>query len=211
METTATDGPRCTVCHTRLWEHEIGRQACSPCQQRCEENLLALPGPRGLYAALSAAMVPGRAGDGGRVSGSRHAPIPARLDPLSLAAKGGVVTVLQTWAEDWSEVLGKPLRPWAGSMRQQCDAAVQTLRFNLDWAAREHPAFDDFAHEIERTVRQCRVQLTGEQPAPSRTVACTCGHPLTGIRLRTNSRTCAGCGAEWDWTGLCELARYAAA
>ena len=187
--------PACTVCHTGLYEDELDRQACLPCVRRTDENLLALAGARGLYAQLGQQLAPGAGSGGPTVSGSRTAPIPVRLEPLSLLAKGGVVTILQTWVDDWADH-GRAHRTRGGTLQQQLDAAVQTLRFNLDWASAQHAAFPEFAAEVWQIRRQCEGQITGER-APRRIgVACGCGQTLR-ITLDTTKVVCPACAQQY--------------
>jgi hypothetical protein len=187
--------PACCICHSGLYDDELDRQACRPCICRTDENLLALAGARGLYAQLGQQLTPGAGNSGPAVSGSRTAPIPVRLEPLSLLAKGGVVTILQTWVDDWADH-GRAQRTRGGSLQQQLDAAVQTLRFNLDWASAQHPAFAEFAHEVWQIKRQCEGQVTGER-APRRIgVACPCGQTLR-ITLDTAGVVCPACAQQY--------------
>lgn len=195
--------PSCLICHTGLYDDELGRQACRPCIRRTDENLLALAGQRGLYARLGQQLAPGSGSGGPVVSGSRSAPIPVRLEPLSLLAKGGVVTILQTWVDDWADH-GRAQRTHGGTLQQQLDAAVQTLRFNLDWASARHPAFVEFAAEIWQIRRQCEGQITGER-APRRIgVACPCGQTLR-ITLDTADVDCPACSTRYGHTEALSL------
>lgn len=200
----AADGPRCTCCHSLLYADEVGRQACMPCQARVGGHLATLAGPEGLYARLRGALVPGRADGGPSVSGSRTAPLPLRLEPLSLSARGGVVTILQTWLIDWHDQLGWTYPRFEGGLQQQCDQVVTQLRANLPWAASSHPAFDEFAHEVGQITAACRRQVTGERPERRVSVACTCGRPLR-ITVSTPGARCAGCGQQYGRTEVLQL------
>ncbi|WP_326806692.1 hypothetical protein OHB04_02540 [Streptomyces sp. NBC_01775] len=193
----------CVSCGRGLWDHEIGHYGCSICVRRVDENLADLAGPRGMYAQLSYVMAPGRSGEGGRVSGSKTAPIPVRLAPLSLQARGGVVTVLQTWLIDWHEQLGYTHPRWAGGLQQQCDQTVQRLRNLLPWAAENHVAFDEFVREVGQLAGACKAQVSGETPPRRVTVACVCGAHLR-ITLDTPGRRC-GCGQQYGWAELRQL------
>ena len=187
--------PACCICHTGLYDDELDRQACLPCVRRTDENLLALAGARGLYAQLGQQLTPGSGSSGPAVSGSRTAPIPVRLEPLSLLAKGGVVTILQTWVDDWADH-GRAHRTRGGTLQQPLAAAVQTLRFNLDWASAQHLAFAEFAHEVQQIRRQCEGQITGER-APRRIgVACPCGQTLR-ITLDATKVVCPACAQQY--------------
>lgn len=196
--------PTCAACHGNLRQDEAGRVACRPCQWRTDEHLAALPGARGLYAQLADALTPGSGAGDGRVTGAtREAPLPLRLEPLSLGARGGVVTILQTWLVDWHEQLGWRHPRWNGNLQQQCDQAVCALRVNLDWAATSHPAFAEFTAEIAQLVRDCSRQTTGERPERRVAVACGCGAVLR-ITLSTPGARCH-CGIQYARADLFEL------
>jgi hypothetical protein len=202
--------PTCSTCSRPLRQDELGRTACRLCQERVELALRQLPGPAtyrtdsrgerklesGLYAALATRLTPGRGGDATTVASSRTAPLPLRLEPLSLMARGGVVTVLQDWQVDWHERLGWGHPRWQGGLQQQLDNVVKALRGNLDWAASSHPAFGDFAQEVTALVRQCERQITGERKERPIAVACPCGTVLY-ITVSTNGVRCRGCNAQY--------------
>ncbi|WP_309140300.1 hypothetical protein [Streptomyces sp. PKU-EA00015] len=195
--------PACVICMTGLYDDELDRQACRPCIRRTDENLLALAGVRGLYAQLGRQLAPGSGSGGPVVSGSRSAPIPVRLEPLSLLAKGGVVTILQTWVDDWADH-GRAQRTRGGTLQQQLDAAVSTLRFNLDWASAAHPAFVEFAAEIWQIRRQCEGQISGERQPRRIGVACPCGQTLR-ITLDTDVVDCPACCTRYGHTEALSL------
>ncbi|TVL89764.1 hypothetical protein [Streptomyces sp. SAJ15] len=197
------DWPTCTACSRDLRYDELGRMACRLCQRRTDEHLAALAGEHGLYAALHGALAPGRATMDGRVSGSRTAPLPLRLEPLNLSARGGVVTILQTWLIDWHEALGWRHPRWEGDLQQQCDQAVKALRNNLEWAATEHPAFSEFGAEVSALTRACRRQVTGEPPERRIAVLCACGATLR-VTISTPGARCS-CGAQYGRTEVLEL------
>lgn len=188
--------PTCTLCPRQLRPDEAGRIVCRGCQDRTDGILRKLPGPDGLYAKLATRLAPGRGSGGPVVSVTRSAPLPLRLEPLSLMARGGVVTVLQTWLVDWHERLGWRHPRWQGDLQQQLDGVVRALRVNLDWAAASHPAFDDFARETAMLVRQCERQVTGERPERPVSVVCPCGTVLR-ITVSTPGVRCRGCDTQY--------------
>ena len=188
--------PVCRSCPRQLRQDEIGRQACRCCQDRADEALRQLPGPDGLYAQLATRLTPGRGGDGPVVAVSRTPPLPLRLEPLSLMARGGVVTVLQDWLVDWHELLGWRHPRWNGNLQQQLDDVVHRLRVNLEWAASSHPAFDAFLLELTAQVRQCERQITGERKERPIAVACPCGATLR-ITVSTPGVRCYGCSTQY--------------
>lgn len=195
--------PTC-ACGRQLRHDELGRQACRLCQERVDQALRQLPGPKGLYAQLATRLVPGRGGDGPVVSVSRTAPLPLRLEPLSLIARGGVVTILQTWLIDWHEHFGWRHPRWNGDLQQQLDEAVRALRINLEGAAATHPAFSDFVNEVTSLVRQCERQITGERTERPIAVACPCGTVLR-ITVSTPGARCRGCATQYARTEILDL------
>lgn len=195
--------PTCTSCGRGLYDHELGHYGCGVCLRRTDTTLAELAGDNGLYARLADVLAPGAGDHGPAVSGSRHAPLPLRLAPLSLSARGGVVTILQTWQIDLHEHLGWTHPRWTGGLQQQLDQTVHALRNNLAWMAAEHPAWSEFVDEVRQTTGACRAQVTGETPARRVTVACPCGAPLR-ITLDTPGRRC-GCGQQYGWAELRQL------
>ncbi|MFF4090389.1 hypothetical protein ACFYY9_26435 [Streptomyces nigra] len=191
-------------CGRQLRHDELGRVACRLCQDRVDHALLQLPGPGGLYAQLATRLVPGRGGDGPVVSVSKTAPLPVRLEPLSLLARGGVVTVLQTWLVDWHEQLGWRHPRWQGDLQQQLDGVVRALRTNLEWAATSHPAFWEFGVEVSGLVRQCERQITGERQERPIAVACPCGSVLR-VTVSTPGARCHGCDTQYDRSAVLDL------
>lgn len=200
---TDTTTPTCTACGRTLLEHERGHAGCGACVRTLDRLLLELAGPTGLYARLATVLQPGTVQAGGRVSGSRTAPIPCRLEPLSLSSRGGIVTILQTWLVDWHEQLHYRHPRWQGNLQQQLDQAVSRIRILLAWAAENHEAFAEFAAELKQAVGAARAQVTGEQPARRVTVTCHCGAPLR-ITLDTPGKRCS-CGAQYGWAELRQL------
>lgn len=142
---------------------------CGRTAQDVHENCLAaldsrLQSIRGLYAALHQVLEPGSS-DGTRVSGTRNAPAPLRVEPLSLLCRGGIVSILATWETDWRERRGLAV-DWTTAGREQLLAGGQVLadvleflRAHLEWAAREHPAVDEFAGEVREIIGACRTAL----------------------------------------------------
>lgn len=196
--------PACAACTRELRHDELARIACRICRDRTEQNLTALAGQHGLYAQLATCLAPGASVSDGRPTQGRTAPLPVRLAPLSLSARGGVVTILQTWLVDWHETLGWNHPRWQGSLQGQLDQAVTALRNNLDWAASSHPAFPEFADETSSLVRACRRQITGERPERRIAVVCPCGGTLR-VTVSTPGARCAGCDAQYDRAAVLEL------
>lgn len=183
-------------CGRQLRQGELGRTSCRICQDRAYRALQQLPGQDGLYAQLAARLMPGRGGDNVVVSASRTAPLPLRLEPLNLMARGGVVTILQTWQIDWHEQLGWRHPRWEGGLQRQLDNVVNALRNNLEWAATEHLAFGEFVQEVTSIVRQCERQVTGERAERPIFVTCPCGTNLS-ITVSTHGVRCRNCSTQY--------------
>jgi hypothetical protein len=192
----------CIVCSTELYDTEQG--TCRLCVERVATNLKALAGATGLYAQLADALHPGSSSGGPAVSGSRTAPLPLRLEVLNLQTeRGPILGPLEGWVRDW-ETFGRATVNEAGTLQQRLDHAVQTLRFNLNWAAADHPAFADFADELHVIVRRCRTATGAEKPPVRVPVACHCGQILR-VSLDMDGIECRHCGAEYDHRAMLNL------
>lgn len=141
----------CTICQrpTGPEREPIRHQRCA---NRLADDLRAIPG---LYALMGAVLAPGSTGGNARVSGTRTAPLPVRLEPLSLRARGGIVTVMATWEADWRDVRGYAPAE-RGDSERDLAAVVLWLRAHLPWAIEAHPAVREFADEVRDVGRQCR-------------------------------------------------------
>ncbi|MFI6032986.1 hypothetical protein ACIBBD_02150 [Streptomyces sp. NPDC051315] len=209
--------PLCIVCHHDLFTDEWDRYCCRPCQQRIDADLAALAGPvtwqgtgrerrlvSGLFAALPTELEPSSRSNGPRVSGSKSAPIPARMGPLSDSANGGLVNDLEEWVRDW-EHRGYATRCRAVRPQYRMDQAVATLRFNLDTAVRQHEAINAFAEDI-RTIRStCEAMIIGARPPRDLSAVCPCGTRIV-FHLDSQMRHCKGCGTDYGHKALIELA-----
>jgi hypothetical protein len=196
--------PTCTACIRPLRHDELGRTSCRLCQDRADHALQQLPGPDGLYAQLATRLAPGRGGDSIVVTASRTAPLPLVLDVLNLQTeKGPVLGKLEPWVRDW-ERFGRAEVEESGTLQQRVDHAVRTLRFNLAWAAAEHPAFGDFLQEVGNLVGQCERKITGERKERPISVACPCGTVLR-ITVSTPGKRCGGCNTQYDRGEILDL------
>lgn len=207
----------CTVCRQDLFDDEWDRYCCRPCQQHIDDDLASLAGPplwqdtkrgrrlaSGLFTALLGELEPGSSGGGTRVSGSKTAPIPARMEPLSQSAHGGLVNDLEEWVRDW-EHRGYATRCQAVRPQYRMDQAVATLRFNLDTAVRKHEAINSFAEELQMIRGTCEALIIGAVPPRPLSAVCPCG---TRIKFHFDSpiRHCKGCGSDYGHHALIALA-----
>lgn len=148
----------CTICGRNLDTQAMG---CDHCRTLADTMLVEIGV---LHAELPDQLERGQGG-GPKVSGSREAPLPLRVDPLDLSMPApdgqrrwmplavadqvghqSVLAILDSWVRDWrdtranSEHLPIP----AGA------SLVSWLRNRLPWAYKEHPAVDEFHAEIKQ-------------------------------------------------------------
>lgn len=177
--------------------HYDRAQVCEPCRRRLDSILHDIAT---LWPHIPAAMHPGSNGAGQRVSGSREAPLPLRVDVLDLTMPAreptptpqarrwpedhtgamSAATVLDQWARDWLSY-GAPGRlpePDVGPL-------VSWLRVRLEWACDHHPAIDEFAGELRDLLSTLRRTVGGTSPKPQRCdgVPCRRCDLLTLFRL----------------------------
>lgn len=165
-----------------------------------------------------------------RVSGSREAPLPLRVDVLDLTmpARGGTVhdlhgdqighvavaSVLDQWVEDWREHRDR------GERRPEPPTVVVLVDWlgkRLGDACDDHPAIDEFAADVRRLCRVLRM-VTGDGPArPERLPAPCPGCDLLALTRDHAGVRCRACGEDWtegqyaEWVGrLVRDARMAA-
>lgn len=189
----------CTICRRPTDDRDPIRH--QHCADRLRTDLADIPG---LYALMGAVLAPGTAGGGSRVSGTRTAPLPVRLEPLSLRARGGIVTILATWEADWRETRGLT-EAQRGTAERDLGGIVLWLRAHLPWAIDEHPAIQEFADEIRDVVRQCRA-AAGLLPRMMRIGECPAlvGEAACGAALYADPQgheiRCRECGTRWPRT-----------
>lgn len=175
------------------------------CRAALDARLRQIPG---LYQLLADVLEPGTA-PAARVSGSRTPPMPVRLEPLNLRAKGGIIAILATWETDWRETRGLPAVPARADHEQLLVGdhilaeVVNFLRTHLDWAIEHHPAVDEFAGEIREIVEACYTAL-GLRSDLKKIGSCPtvddegrpCGRTLYADPYLDMIR-CTRCHAEW--------------
>lgn len=195
----------CLVCGK---QDEI--RVCDRCYISTQRRLESIPE---YYRKLGGRLDP-RSGEGSeRVSGgSSEAPLPVRLEPLSLRAHGGIVAVLTEHEDDWRELLGWTRRPWRGSVEQTVDGAATFLERNWNWCADKHPAPDVFAQEIRALVDACRLHTDGRSDVriigecPQDRDGSPCGAKLFAAPYLKTIR-CFKCKSVWDENDWLKLAR----
>lgn len=199
-------------------------QVCPGCAHRTACDLRDIAD---LYAQIS--LEPSTSAAGPRVTGSREAPLPLRVDALDLTmpARAGSVhdehgdqvghiaaaSILDSWVEDWrshrARGEGRPL---------------PTVVILADWlgvrladACQDHPAIDEFAADIRR-LRRALAAVVGDGPVrPERLPAPCPGCDLVTLVKDDGDVRCRACGGWWtyeqytEWVGaLARSARMAA-
>lgn len=150
---------------------EVGR-LCQRCYTRADSTLVDIGE---MYGRLDDVLVPGLGG-GQKVSGTPEPSAPVNLDVHDLLAPSrlgavhdewhdqigqpSVAAVLETWAQDWAEQLGQT-RP-----EPQVGETLRWLRARLDWAARHHPAVDEFIAETRTLHSRLVAVLRERDPDP---------------------------------------------
>src|SRR5690349_5652729 len=145
----------CVVCQRRQFDRA---QVCQGDRIWLDRTLLEIVE---LYALLPANLAPGRH-HGQRVSGSREAPLPLRVDPLDLLMPARAATVHDTYRDQVGQVsIASVLDSWVRDWRDVRDrgeglptpTVVDLARWlgnRLEWAADLHPAVDEFAAELRK-------------------------------------------------------------
>ncbi|MFD0074300.1 hypothetical protein ACFVIY_17885 [Streptomyces sp. NPDC127166] len=197
------DHTACDICNSDLWDDELGRLICRPCQQRIDQNLRSIAGPRGLYARLCLRTTPGKGNNGPAVSGTRGSSMPPSLHVLNLIADGGIVSDLETWVDDWASH-GLAQTSQGGRLQHRIDQAVRTLRLNLPQAAYRHPALKNFNDEVHAIIRRCKPIVDNEKPLRQIYVTCPCGRTIS-LTLATHGETCPGCETAYNQRDVKQL------
>lgn len=225
---TDDDAPRCTHCRGLLFDTELHRWTCRPCEDRAAKQLAELPG---MYGQLGEALTPTTStpDGGGKVSGSRSAPLPVALTPLNLVAVGGIAASLAAIEDNWRAALGWSLAPrtdkvrvfaaWRGDPARAVPKHATFLTNNLPWAVEQ---YEEIAYDLDvigGLYWQARNALTGSRPRLIHVVCRAvyddggeCGERLA-VDINRASALCRGCGTRWgreEWVGLYESTRQAA-
>lgn len=206
LETTAT----CVVCRRRPARNS---QTCDGCRTHTDGHLADIAG---LYVYLYGQFEKGRRAGDQRVSGSREAPLPLRIDPLDLTMPAptgrqrwspildgqtgytGVAALLDTWARDWCQTRDMREHPPVPTVA----TLVVWLRHRLEWACDNHPDVDQFAahmrrlHTILRNVCDLRTDRVYIGDCPVTTDKGPCATPLTADPYLDLIR-CTRCRSQW--------------
>jgi len=142
----------CTICHrpTHPVREPIRHDHCA---NRIRDDLIAIPG---LHTLLAAVLAPGAIPSGTHVSGTRAAPLPVRLEPLSLRARGGLVTTLALWETHVRTERGLSAGTERGISARDLAAIVLFLRAQLAWITDQYSQVEKFSNDLRDIVHDCR-------------------------------------------------------
>lgn len=186
------------------------KRVCDRCLDATEQHLKSLSL---YYRRLGEFLKPGSTTSSPVSGGSSEAPLPVKVDVLSLRGPGGIAGVLTAWEDDWRNVLGWSARPFRGTTEQTVDGAALFLLRNWPWCADKHPAPELFADEIRELVDACRLHTEGRSDirvigeCPVVTEHGVCGSKLFAAPFLSVIR-CRKCRTEWpesDWLKLARL------
>jgi hypothetical protein len=204
------EGPR----RHRLWDDELNRLVCRPCEAKTSTRIAELPG---LFEVLNrtASLMKGARNVGGSVSGSRTAPIPPRLDVLAVVGPGGVAAELQAIEDAWRLALGRKIAPRTdgvrlfASWRSNPAAAVPEhanfLRINLQRACESYESIGQDIETLRKLHTRCKA-LVEQKPKTGNVKIGLCPELVDGERcfeqLHANTGSfktaCGKCGAVWE-------------
>ena len=198
----------CVICG-----FDTERMACPRCQARIGHWLTDI---LEFTALAHGELLPGRGGDGRSTERS----IGVRVAALDLVAGIDTVGVLESWERDWRETFG--LAPYGPASAERnagkphgatLSGVVRFLRTWLDRACAEHPAIDDFHHEV-KALRARAQGAANRQPRPGWTLTCPAdvedGECGASIRITGEdfggSVTCRSCRSVWTVDRLIAVA-----
>lgn len=199
--------PTCLSCARHLWETELNRLACRPCEDRTAQRIAELPH---LFNSLNttAMLMKGASRIGGATSGTRTAPIPPRLDVLNLVGPGGLATRLRDIEDAWRTAFNRRIAPWAGSPAEAVPVHANFLAINLRRACESYESIGQDINDLRRLHTECKA-LTSNERRPGRIQVGACPVPLdngpcaTPLTASTASHRvhCDGCGTRWEGMG----------
>lgn len=212
---TCAAGPTTGPHAHRLWDNELDRLVCWPCEERTAQRITELPH---LFAQLNktAMLMKGSSRSGAPTSGSRTPPIPPRLDVLNLTGPSGIVARLRDIEDAWRKAFNRRIAPWAGSPAEAVPVHANFLAINLRRACETYESIGQDIDTIRRLHGECKA-IVDQKPKTGRVKIGHCpvltadGH-LCAEQLYASARsfktTCATCGTAWEgeqeWRNLRE-------
>jgi hypothetical protein len=187
----------CVIC-----QRTTERMACEHCQNQMRLQLTNIVD----YQALASGnLLPGQGGDGRSTERSLGINVAA----LDLVGAFDAIAVLESWERIWREDYG--LSPYGPASALRDPTARGTLlgivSFLQSWLTKsctEHPAIDEFAHELRTLHRSCQ-QAAGQTQRAAWRVTCPADveDGECGNQLRVSGQdfggqvTCRACNTTW--------------
>lgn len=141
----------CTIClHPTDGREPIRHDRCA---SRLAADLCDIPSH---YALMGAVLAPGTVGGRAHVSGTRTAPLPVRLEPLSQRGPGGMVTTLAMWETHIRAERGLSAGTPRGISEGDLNAIVLFLRSQLAWATEQYSQVRKLASDLRNIIHECR-------------------------------------------------------
>lgn len=209
------DWPTCLACGHNLWDTELDRYCCQPCEDGTRTRLKQLPA---LFAQLNqtAALIPGaRKTSGAAPSGSRTAPLPLRLDVIDLVGPGGIATRLQAIEDSWRQALGRRIQPatdgvrifasWRSNPARAVPGHVEFLVINLQRACEQYESIGQDIDDIRQLHATCTA-IVEQKPKIGSVKIGVCPVSIDDGRCaeqlyasaRSFKTVCQTCGTTWE-------------
>ncbi len=188
----------CVICHH---PQAIERMACTSCEITMSRQLTDIVE---FYCLAEGELSPG-SGTGAR--GTERG-LGVRMSALDFLAGYDAVAILASWEGEWREHYGLSIAPMIARPSPSLNRSVAFLRAWLPRACDNHPAIDDFAHELRdcwsegRSAARC-------SPPRNQSITCPADHPddqarMCGYRIPIDADhthgivTCKRCRTDWD-------------
>lgn len=212
---TCAAGPTTGPHAHRLWDTELDRLVCRPCEARTAKRITEIPRLFQQLNTTSALMRGARTTGTGGSSGTKTPPIPPRLEVLALVGPGGIATRLQAIEDSWRNALGWTLEnhsdgvrvfaSWRSDPARAVPAHAQFLTNNLLWACSSYESIGQDINEIRILHTRCTDIVDHKQKpgsvkighCPVLTGNQRCGEQLYAS-TRTFKTTCSTCGTVWE-------------
>lgn len=198
-----------------LWQNELDRLVCWPCEERTRERLTKL---RGLFTQLNKTdmLMKGSSRTNAPTSGTRTAPVPLRLDVLNLTGPGGIATRLQAIEDSWRKAFGRRIElgvtdglrvypSWRANPAHTIPGHIAFLAINLQKACEEYESIGQDINTIRVLHAECTAPVenkprTGQVKiglCPVRGENGPCATQLTAT-TRSFTTQCPTCGTTWE-------------
>jgi hypothetical protein len=201
---TCAAGPVTGAHSHQLWENELDRLVCQPCEDRTAQRLAELPG---LFRKLNttAMLMKGASRSGGGTPGTQTPPIPPRIDVLNLVGPGGIAAKLSAIEDSWRKAFNRRIAPWAGSPAEAVPVHANFLAINLRRACEEYESIGQDIDALRKLHSECQA-LVENKPRTGQVKIGHCPTLIEGRRCgeqlyastRSFKTACETCGNTWE-------------